>query len=119
MQHDEPKGRKWLTRWKVVVIHRDPIRVQAICLQGRFAVGEELTSSLGLIGFSHEGVAYPAGFHVFTRREDADWYRSNDPTGKIVRVQVRGLVAKGAQGPVDVEVYRYMIVSKSEVERAS
>ena len=62
---------------------------------------------------------YRAGFHAFKHRTDAERYAKHFDYRLghghfICKVQVRGLLAKGKQYGMPVEVYQYMKIPKED-----
>ena len=100
-------------RWGWKALRRDyydsALRLPFMCLprdQGDVVpLGRWLKASKGQIGY--EEVHYPTGFHIFTQRVDAENYTS---TTMAVRVQYRGLVARGMQDGYRCVVVREMYV---------
>jgi len=88
-------------------------------------VGEWLDERRYRWGISGEGLIiikgakYPMGWHVFTRKEDAEdmkkWLDATDSSISyfiIRKVQCKGLLATGCEDDAPVEVYRYIKIEK-------
>lgn len=55
-------------------------------------------------------VEYPTGFHVFTSKESARYWRGKPHTLRIVKVEVAGCVASGFQQTFEAGRYRTLPV---------
>jgi hypothetical protein len=75
--------------------------------------------SFNIIG--EDGTKYPAGFHVFTTKEDAEDYGFGMPncwsfplSAIVVKVKYKTILAKGIQGKLPCIVTQFLYVEKPE-----
>ena len=58
--------------------------------------------------------SYPAGFHIFTTKEDAENYKKSFPATFVVKVKYKTILAKGIQDGLLCIVAQFLYVEKPE-----
>ena len=108
--------RKWVTRYKVMWIIRRNGKTSYDSLYNDCITTGVTYTAKNITGL---GYGYLTGFHVFVDIDEAREHRNSDtPSKSIIKVQCRGLLAKGIQYWSDVEVYLYMRIPKRKYRRS-
>jgi hypothetical protein len=107
---EELEKMPWEERYKVFAYDEEPL-LENESLGGRseLPLDEILTAeNCPMMG------GYESGFHTWEKKAGAKNWLDQDPAsgGVIVRVRVRGLLAKGVQDRYDATVWQQMIIPR-------